>query len=558
MHCGTPLPNLEDGATLIFPDRAILDPLQARPASELTGQVIDGNYRLDRLIDGTDFSAVYQATRLKLGDEVAVKIIRPTVAIDDFFRDRFQTLAQAAARLKHPGTVTIHDFDITPKGLVFLVMELAPGYRLRDLVAPARPLEPRVVAGITNQICSVLDQAGQLGMVHGELNLSKVIVKTTPGEILVKVLGFGMAEIRDLARGVRPTSDLPVENLRYFSPEQCMGLELDARSDIYSLASVVFEMLSGRPAFDSTSMITVLSQKLTQLPPLLSTARLDVSPAIQEVLTVALARERDARPSSAGLFAQQLSHSVYGDRIVSASIQASTSTPPSLVTEFRPTPVSAPAAPLPTAVAPLPAANFTSGSTGTGQRAQPLVATRSRSRLPLIIGGVVVVLLVGAVLGAIFLLPSLLNSSNRNQTPNRNQANSDPSGTPPATPDASAETEFNDLREKLLNATPAQRAGVRQDLVSAEGRHPTDYRFPYLRAKLLIDIGREHIESFDALYSAGKKAIENGKAEVLLAELQRDSSTSFERLTDHTEWTKLITALQNKDATSLKLGTHLH
>jgi hypothetical protein len=415
-----------------------------------------------------------------------------------------------------------------------------------------------VVAGITNQIGAVLDQAVQLRMVHGELSPQKIIVKTSPGGILVKVLGFGMDELRDLARGVQPTNELPVGNLRYFSPEQCMGHELDARSDVYSLGLVVFEMLSGSAPFDSTSMITVLSQKLTQMPPSISSATFNVSPAIKEVVTAALARERDARPNSAGLFAQQLNRAVYGNWGGPVSEQLGISTPPSVATEVRPTPVGVPLAPLPPAAAPPTAVNFSTGSTRAGKQTQPMVDLKPRSRLPFIIGGVAVILLVGAVLGAIFFLPSLLNSSNGNKTPNSNQGNVKPGSSPPATPDMSAETEFNDMRERLLNANPTQRAEVRDELVSAEGRHPEDYRFPYLRAKLLIDTGREHHEAFIALYAAGKKAIAADKSDAMYADLQRDAGTSFARLTDHAEWTTLLTGLQNKDADSLKLGSHLH
>jgi serine/threonine protein kinase len=558
VYCGAALPNLQDGATLILPDQGADAPPDLKPeqAEDLVGQLIDGNYRLESVMGRGGVGMLYRATRLKFGDEVAVKIVRLEVGVDAALREQFQSAAQSTARLKHPGMVALYDFGITPEGLMFLVMELAEGHTVRDLIRAKSPLEPRVVAEITTQVCAVLDEAARFGVVHGEISPQSIVVRTTPAGILVKVLGFGLAPIRVLAADHQPGTVSPIGNPRYWSPEQCLEQEVDGRSDLYTLGLVIFEMLSGTVPYDSPSSIAAVAQKLTQPPPSLQSANPKLSAAVEAVVVTALARDRDERPQPASSFARQLHRAIYGSSGTAAATAAylSESAPLSVATEVKPAAVPLVPAPM-AAAAPV---GFATTPTGAAPQTQQMAAAQSRSRLPFMIGGAVLVL-AALVVGGIFLVPLIFSSSsNRNQAPNKNQANVKPETTPGPTPDASAETEYNELREKLLNTSPAQRAQVRQDLVSAEGRHPADYRFPYLRAKLLIDSGREHHEAFEALYDAGKKAIAGGKSDAMGADLERDSSTSFTRLTDHEEWRTLLTGLQNKDADSLKLGHTLH
>ncbi|HZS04288.1 MAG TPA: protein kinase [Blastocatellia bacterium] len=292
------------GAAGSQPDAAGLNP------ARLIGSTIDGKYRVDAKLGEGGMGAVYRATRLNIGDSVAVKVLHPGQLASSQGAERFRREAQAAARLKHPNAVTIHDFGISG-GLLYLVMELVEGQSLHSLIQQQGPLSPQITAEIMIQVCYAIDEAHQLGIVHRDIKPDNIMVNFTSGRRRVKVLDFGIAKMLNLTMsgdggGTLTQAGSVIGTPHYMSPEQCLGEELDGRSDIYSLGVVMYEMLAGAPPFNSPTMRSVIAQHISQAPPPLRSINPAIPPAVEAVVMQAMQKEREDRPQRASLLAQGL------------------------------------------------------------------------------------------------------------------------------------------------------------------------------------------------------------------------------------------------------------
>ncbi len=252
---------------------------------------------------------VFRATRLVMGDEVAIKILHSDQN-DPIASERFRREAQAAARLKHPNAVTIYDFGITEEGLQYLVMELVEGESLRQIIKRDGPLTPSSTADIIKQVCAALDEAHRNHIVHRDIKPDNIIINVTPNVIRVKVLDFGIAKLRDDTAGNLTQTGNVVGTPHYMSPEQCLGEELDSRSDIYSLGVVLYEMLAGVVPFNSPISTAVVVQHVNQSPPSLRILNASITSAVEVVVLRALQKNRDARPQTAGALALELTSAV--------------------------------------------------------------------------------------------------------------------------------------------------------------------------------------------------------------------------------------------------------
>ncbi|OYT72536.1 MAG: hypothetical protein CFK52_04890 [Chloracidobacterium sp. CP2_5A] len=287
-----------DGATLVSAAAALGDPL--------IGQALAGRYEILSKLGEGGMGSVYCARHRLLGRVDAVKVLRPDASSADAGQ-RFLREAKLAAMINHPNAVVIHDFGVTESGLAFLAMEYIQGQSLARLLQKQGPLPPARAVALARQIASALDAAHQLGVIHRDLKPDNIMIMDGDR---VKVVDFGIAKVVGGAESVVPVTQvgLVVGTPQYMSPEQAMGEPLDARSDVYSLALVTYEMLAGALAFPGDSMQAQMVARLSDSPRPMAVAapHISVPPGLEEVVRQGLARWPAHRPASAGAFVARL------------------------------------------------------------------------------------------------------------------------------------------------------------------------------------------------------------------------------------------------------------
>ncbi len=305
-RCPTCGAEYRDNAQFCPHDGTTLVSVAAAPDDPLIGQVLAGRYEILSKLGEGGMGSVYAARHRTLGRIDAVKVLRPEAADADAGR-RFLREAKLAARINHPNAVVIHDFGQTESGMTFLAMEYIQGQSLTKLLQREGPFPPARVVNIIRQVAWALDAAHQLGVIHRDLKPDNIMV--TEGD-RVKVVDFGIAKAVGGQESLVPMTQVGfvVGTPHYMSPEQVMGSELDARSDVYSLALIAYEMLTGARAFVGDSMHAQMIVRLSEPPRPMSVAapHVAVPAAIEGVVRQALARLPADRPASAGAFATQL------------------------------------------------------------------------------------------------------------------------------------------------------------------------------------------------------------------------------------------------------------
>ncbi len=269
----------------------------------MLGRSIDGKYRIDGLIGAGGMGTVYRATRLLIGDEVAIKILHKDHT-DAHSSERFRREAQAAARLKHPNAVSIYDFGISTDSLQYLVMEFVEGTSLRERLNHG-PLDFATAAEVISQVCAALDEAHRRHIIHRDIKPDNILLSSDGAGLRVKVLDFGIAKLRDETAGHLTQTGNVMGTPHYMSPEQCLGEELDSRADIYSAGIVLYEMLCGRVPFNAPVSTAVVVQHVSQAPPSLRSINPAVPEAAEQVVINAIQKNRADRPSTAGILAQE-------------------------------------------------------------------------------------------------------------------------------------------------------------------------------------------------------------------------------------------------------------
>jgi len=219
-----------------------MDPTPRAHSVELR-EIVAGRYRLERSLGRSGMAGVFEATDLLLRRRVAIKRLSPATMADATARARFAREARALARVSHPNVVTVFD-AVEDEGRQFLVMELIDGTTLREVLDREHRLDPGRVASIASGICSALEAVHARGIVHRDVKPSNVFL-TTSGA--VKLGDFGIASVESDVRLTR-TGEM-FGSAPYVAPEQVMGGPVDARTDLYALACVMFEMATGRLPF---------------------------------------------------------------------------------------------------------------------------------------------------------------------------------------------------------------------------------------------------------------------------------------------------------------------
>ena len=227
-----------------------------RPSLDsLTGRIIGGRYRLDRLIATGGMAQVWEATDETLARKVAVKLLHPHLAADESFVERFRREAVAAARLSHAAIVSIYD-TCSDGDVEAIVMELVHGSTLRDYLNEHGPLEPGQAVAILAEVADALDTAHRGGVVHRDIKPANILL-STDGRVLVADFGIAKAGT-DLT-----ATNTTLGTAKYLAPEQVEGGAVDARTDVYALGVVLYEALCGRAPFVAdTEAATALARLL--------------------------------------------------------------------------------------------------------------------------------------------------------------------------------------------------------------------------------------------------------------------------------------------------------
>jgi eukaryotic-like serine/threonine-protein kinase len=267
--------------------------------SGLSGRLLAGRYRLVERIGRGGTAEVWRARDLRLDRDVAVKVLGAEA--DPAFRERFTTEARRAAAVSHPHIVTV--FDEGQDGTdAFIVMEEVRGRSLRDIIAQRGALPAAEVATLVRQIGGALDATHRAGLVHLDVKPANVIVDDAGN---AKLTDFG------IARAARDSEERElVGTARYIAPERVEGRPVTPRTDVYGLALVAYELLTGRPAFPGAENEDLLRDRLDRGPPHIRSVDPRLSEAADGVVARGLARDPERRYPTAGGFALALSDAV--------------------------------------------------------------------------------------------------------------------------------------------------------------------------------------------------------------------------------------------------------
>lgn len=280
-------------------------------------RLLAGRYQLGDLIGRGGMSDVHIGTDSRLGRRVAIKLLKPALAMDPKFRVLFREEAQKAARMAHPTIVRVFDAGEEtvrePNGVEtqvpYIVMEYVDGRLLRDIIADG-PLEPREAVRIVSGILTALEYSHRALLVHRDIKPGNVMVTQT-GQ--VKVMDFGIARaVSDNSATVADTSTV-LGTAQYFSPEQARGETVDARTDLYSTGVVLFELLTGKPPFRGDRAAAVAYQHISETPVAPSTLNSRVSPALDAVVLHSLAKDKFERFQTAAEFRDDLETAAAGE-----------------------------------------------------------------------------------------------------------------------------------------------------------------------------------------------------------------------------------------------------
>jgi serine/threonine-protein kinase len=260
-------------------------------------------FRIVRRLGAGGMGTVFLAEQIAVGNRpVALKVLLRKLLDDPEFLLRFQNEAASTGRIRHPNVVTIYESGQSDDGSPYIAMEFLEGETLRQTLKRRGALPLAECAEILQQIARGLNAAHKLGILHRDLKPDNIfITHTEDGERVVKVVDFGLAKMRESATHTLTGTVLGTP--AYMSPEQCLGMkseQLDARSDLYALGVIVYEMLTGRVPFHSDTPVGYLHKHITDAPPPLrvATPGLDVAPQVEGVVMKALAKEREQRQAS--------------------------------------------------------------------------------------------------------------------------------------------------------------------------------------------------------------------------------------------------------------------
>lgn len=272
----------------------------------MIGNMLGNRYEIISQLGGGGMALVYKGRDTLLNRQVTVKLLRPEYTCDEEFVTRFRREAQAVAKLSHPNIVSV--YDVGQEGDThYIVMEYVEGKNLKEVIREEGILPVTRAVDIARQICEGLDHAHENGIVHRDIKPHNILV--TPGS-RVKVTDFGIA--RAVTSATVTQAGTIVGSVHYFSPEQAKGEHTGARSDIYSVGVVLYEMITGQVPFQGDSPIGVALKHIQEQPPAPSTLNRNISPELEKVILRAMEKDITMRYQSAGDMSRDLRTVLYG------------------------------------------------------------------------------------------------------------------------------------------------------------------------------------------------------------------------------------------------------
>ncbi|SDY23860.1 serine/threonine protein kinase [Modestobacter sp. DSM 44400] len=287
-----------------------------------TPQVLGERYEIGGVLGRGGMAEVHRGRDLRLGREVAVKVLRNDLARDPSSQVRFRREAQAAASLNHPAIVAVYDTgeDRTATGATpYIVMEYVEGETLRDVLRREGRLSPERAMSLTADICAALDFSHRNGIVHRDVKPGNVMI--TP-QGTVKVMDFGIARaVSDSAATMTSTAAV-IGTAQYLSPEQARGEGVDARSDVYSAGCLLYELGTGTPPFTGDSPVAVAYQHVREDPRTPSTINPAIPPELDAILLKAMSKNPANRYQSAADMRSDLMRAVAGQQVEATPVMS--------------------------------------------------------------------------------------------------------------------------------------------------------------------------------------------------------------------------------------------
>lgn len=287
--------------------------------TNLPGQILDNQYKIEKLLGQGGMGAVYKAYHVKLGDVVAIKIMPPNISSNPENQKRFFREGQAARRFKHPNAVLVHDLRDTADGTLYMVLEYVEGNNLRNIIDEKKYFSAKEALQIIEPVANALNEAHKLGVVHRDVKPENIMVSyKDSNEPLVKLLDLGIAKIKG-------TTSLTVEGQvlgtpYYMSPEQWgifseteaveKDLEVDGRADIYSLGVILYEMATGQRPFVGATIQELAVKHITSTPLPAKKINPDLPEGFSQIIAKAISKERINRPVSCQELITQLHNSL--------------------------------------------------------------------------------------------------------------------------------------------------------------------------------------------------------------------------------------------------------
>ncbi len=278
-------------------------------SSSLIGRKL-GQYEITALIGRGGMATVYKGYQASVDRYVAIKVLPPHPGLDDMFIRRFRLEAKTIGGLQHPHILPLYDYGDTEDHILYLVMAYIDGGSLDDII-DAGPMPPKRVEKILREVASALDYAHRRGVIHRDIKPANILLDSEGHAVLAD---FGIVKMTSSSSSSSNlTGTSVVGTPAYMAPEQCQGLNVDGRADIYSLGCVVYEMLTGRQPYSADTPMQLMLKHISEPPKSILDERPDLPPEVDLVMQKVLAKNPDDRYQTAVEFAEDFSKALHGE-----------------------------------------------------------------------------------------------------------------------------------------------------------------------------------------------------------------------------------------------------